>query len=381
MTPPTRYLNRMLLFLGVALIVAFLLVGTLAKAFLANPILNGLIVLVLAFGALYTIRQVMMLRREVNWLDGFRRADPALSDLPAPILLAPMATMLGERQGRMSLSTMSMRSLLDSISSRLDEGREISRYLIGLLIFLGLLGTFWGLLQTIDSVGSTIATLSPASEDFSSFFSDLQAGLEAPLGGMGIAFSSSLFGLAGSLVLGFLELQAGQAQSRFYMDFEEWLSSHTRLAGGGPGALEGEAFVPAYVQALLEQTADSLDNLQRVISRSEEGRASSQAAIMALSDNLATLTDQMRGEQEQLRRLGEAQADLRPVLERLVAGERERGGLDEASRNHLRNLDVYVMRLLEEAGQGRNQMVSEIRSEIKLLARTIAALAIDNDPR
>ncbi len=380
MTLPTRYLNRMLLFLGVALIVVFLLLGPVATAFLSNPILNGLIILVLLFGALHVFRQVMMLRREVNWLEGFRRADPALSTLPAPILLAPMATMLGERQGRMSLSAMSMRSLLDSISSRLDEGREISRYLIGLLIFLGLLGTFWGLLQTIDAVADTIATLSPTSDDFSSFFSDLQAGLQAPLAGMGIAFSSSLFGLAGSLVLGFLELQAGQAQSRFYMDFEEWLSTHTRLAGGGPAGLEGEGSVPAYVQALLEQTAESLDSLQRVIARSEEGRVTSQAAIMALSDNLANLTDQMRGEQEHLRRLGDVQADLRPALERLAQGsERERGGLDEASRNHLRNLDVYVMRLLEEASQGRNQLVSEIRSEIKLLARTIAAL--DEDRR
>ena len=380
MTLPTRYLNRMLLFLGVALIVVFLLLGPVATAFLSNPILNGLIILVLLFGALHVFRQVMMLRREVNWLEGFRRADPALSTLPAPILLAPMATMLGERQGRMSLSAMSMRSLLDSISSRLDEGREINRYLIGLLIFLGLLGTFWGLLQTIDAVADTIATLSPTSDDFSSFFSDLQAGLQAPLAGMGIAFSSSLFGLAGSLVLGFLELQAGQAQSRFYMDFEEWLSTHTRLAGGGPAGLEGEGSVPAYVQALLEQTAESLDSLQRVIARSEEGRVTSQAAIMALSDNLANLTDQMRGEQEHLRRLGDVQADLRPALERLAQGsERERGGLDEASRNHLRNLDVYVMRLLEEASQGRNQLVSEIRSEIKLLARTIAAL--DEDRR
>ncbi len=380
MTLPTRYLNRMLLFLGVAVIVVFLLLGPVATAFLSNPILNGLIILVLLFGALHVFRQVMMLRREVNWLEGFRRADPALSTLPAPILLAPMATMLGERQGRMSLSAMSMRSLLDSISSRLDEGREISRYLIGLLIFLGLLGTFWGLMQTIDAVADTISTLSPTSDDFSSFFSDLQAGLQAPLAGMGIAFSSSLFGLAGSLVLGFLELQAGQAQSRFYMDFEEWLSTHTRLASGGPAGLEGEGSVPAYVQALLEQTAESLDSLQRVIARSEEGRVTSQAAIMALSDNLANLTDQMRGEQEHLRRLGDVQADLRPALERLAQGsERERGGLDEASRNHLRNLDVYVMRLLEEASQGRNQLVSEIRSEIKLLARTIAAL--DEDRR
>ena len=264
-----------------------------------------------------------------------------------------------------------------SDSNWVAQGREVA---LTLLIFLGLLGTFWGLLQTIDAVADTIATLSPTSDDFSSFFSDLQAGLQAPLAGMGIAFSSSLFGLAGSLVLGFLELQAGQAQSRFYMDFEEWLSTHTRLAGGGPAGLEGEGSVPAYVQALLEQTAESLDSLQRVIARSEEGRVTSQAAIMALSDNLANLTDQMRGEQEHLRRLGDVQADLRPALERLAQGsERERGGLDEASRNHLRNLDVYVMRLLEEASQGRNQLVSEIRSEIKLLARTIAAL--DEDRR
>jgi len=360
----------MLLFLVLVLVVAGLLVGPLQHAFMANPILNGLILVVLLFGMAYVFRQVLMLRIEVNWIEGFRRSDPALSVLPAPRLLAPIAAMLGKRQGRITLSAMATRSLLDSIGARLEEGREISRYLIGLLIFLGLLGTFWGLLQTVNAVGTTISTLQPAGDDFTGFFNDLQAGLQAPLSGMGLAFSSSLFGLAGSLVLGFLELQAGQAQGRFYMDFENWLSSYTRLAGGGLG-LESDHSVPAYVQALLEQTADSLDNLQRIIQRSEEGRSSSQNSLMALSERLAALTDQMGGEQQLLRRLAEGQSELRPVLERLAQGS---AGLDEASRNHLRNLDVYVMRLLEETTQGRHQLISELRSEIKLLARTIAAL-------
>lgn len=173
-------------------------------------------------------------------------------------------------------------------------------------------------------------------------------------------------------------LAYGQAQGRFYMDFEEWLSTHTRLASGALSS-EGEQSVPAYVQALLEQTADSLDSLQRIIQRSEEGRSSSQTSLMALSENLATLTDQMGAEQNLLRRLAESQMELKPVLERMAqANERSTIGLDEASRNHLRNLDVYVMRLVEETTQGRNQLISEIRSEIKLLARTIAAL---NDDR
>ncbi len=379
MTPPTRYLNRMLLFLGMVAVVAGLLVGQLYRTFMASPILNGLIGLVLLFGLIYVFRQVIMLRVEVNWIESFRRSDPALSVVPAPTLLAPIVAMLGERQGSISLSATAMRSLLDSIGARLEEGREISRYLIGLLIFLGLLGTFWGLLQTVSAVGNTINTLSPSGEDFNSFFSELQAGLQAPLSGMGVAFSSSLFGLAGSLVLGFMELQAGQAQSRFYMDFEEWLSTHTRLASGVLGG-EGEQSIPAYVQALLEQTADSLDSLQRIIQRNEEGRTSSQTSLMALSEKLATLTDQMRSGQELLVRLAENQMDLKPVLERLAqAGEQNRSGLDEASRNHLRNLDVYVMRLLEETTQGRNQLIGELRSEIKLLARTIAAL--DDDRR
>jgi hypothetical protein len=271
-----------------------------------------------------------------------------------------------------------MRSLLDGIASRLDEARETARYLIGLLIFLGLLGTFWGLLDTITAVGATIRGLSGEGGDFAALFGSLKAGLEAPLTGMGTAFSSSLFGLAGSLVLGFLDLQAGQAQNRFYNDLEEWLSGLTRLGTGGFG--DGDQSVPAYVSALLEQTAESLDNLQRMIGRSEDGRASSNTTLLSLSDKLATLTDQMRSEQDLMIKLIEAQLEMKPVLQRLGEAT-ERAAvvtLDETSRSHLRNLDVYVMRLLEESAQARDEVVQALRSEIKLLARTIAASGGDS---
>ncbi|MCZ6524382.1 MAG: flagellar motor protein MotA, partial [Alphaproteobacteria bacterium] len=217
---------------------------------------------------------------------------------------------------------------------------------------------------------------SVGSGDFANLFDTLQKGLRAPLTGMGTAFSSSLFGLSGSLVLGFLDLQASQAQNRFYNDLEEWLSSYTRLSSGGLG--DGDQSVPAYVQALLEQSADTLDELQRTMARGEDSRASANSTLLALAEKLAMLTDQMRTEQNLLAKLAEGQIEMKPVLQRLaVAAESDRGGLDEASRNHLRNLDVYVLRLLEETSEGRNQVIHELRSEIKLLARTIAAVGGD----
>lgn len=373
MTRPQRFLTRMALFLAAVAGVSALLFMPMQRAFLANPLLNGLILLVLLFGIGFIIRQVFLLRTEVEWLNNFRRPEPGIALPPAPRLLAPMAAMFGDRNQRVSFSTLSTRSLLDSISARLDEEREISRYLIGLMIFLGLLGTFWGLLETVSSVGETIRALAPESQDFGQLFAQLKSGLEHPLSGMGTAFSSSLFGLAGSLVLGFLDLQAGQAQNRFYNEFEEWLASQTKITRGGL-AIEADASVPAYVQALLEQTADSLDNLQRTIARGEDARNSANNALLQLSERLATLGDQMRAEQSLLVRLAESQMELKPVLAK-IAGSQDMGGLDEASRTHLRNLDVYATRMLEELREGRQQLSQDMRSEIRLLTRTIAALA------
>ena len=374
MTDPRRYLTRQILFVVLVgfLVWGLYISGPLRSAFLANPALNGLIAGLLVVGIFFALRQVQRLRPEVRWLEAYRRSDGASAGTP-PVLLSPMATMLGDGlRGRVSLSTISMTSLLDTIDSRLDESRELSRYLVGLLIFLGLLGTFWGLLRTIGSVQVTIQGLS-ASGDAAALFSDLIAGLQAPLSGMGTAFSSSLFGLGGALVLGFLDLQTGQAQNRFYNDLEEWLSSITRLTTGS-GIGGGDASVPAYVSALLEQTAESLDNLQHAISREEDSRSSANATLLSLADRLATLTDSMRAEQDLMVRLAESQMEIKPVLQSLrqVLDVDRSISLDEASRAHLRNLDVYVMRLLEESAAGRKEMVEEFRSEIKLLARTMA---------
>jgi len=349
MTRPQRYLNRMIIFLAAVAVVIVVLTGALSSAFMANPLLNGLILGVLVAGIVYVFRQVLMLRPAVEWLSAYRREDKDVEDLHVPSVLSPVATLLRERRGRLSLSTLSMRSLLDSIGARLDEAREISRYAISLLIFLGLLGTFWGLLQTIGAIGGTIDALDVSSGDVATMFNDLKAGLSKPLGGMGTAFSSSLFGLAGSVVLGFLDLQAGQAQSRFYNDLEEWLSGMTRLSAAGPATGEGDQSVPAYVSALLEQTAESVDNLQRTFARSEESREATNQALLTLSEKLAGLDDVMRAAH----------------------------GLDDASKEHLRNIDVQLGRLQQHMTQSRDALMDELRSEIKLLARTIAGAIED----
>ena len=288
-----------------------------------------------------------------------------------------MAAMLGDRQGRFSLSAMSLRSLLDGISSRLEESRDLSRYMIGLLIFLGLLGTFWGLLQTIQSVGDVIGDLTIGTGDFSAVFGNLKAGLQAPLSGMGTAFSSSLFGLAGSLILGFLELQAGQAQNHFFNELEDWLASQTRLASSALSITEsGDQSVPAYVQALLEQTADSLENLQRTMERGEEGRLNANNNIAALAERVTTLTDQMKTEQSLMVKLAETQLEIKPLLASLTEDAIQRTSpIDEAVVQNIRNIDIQMARLLEELATGRGELVSELRSEIRVLSRTMAAIA------
>lgn len=371
MTSPKRYVIRMSLFVLAVLFVCGFLFLPLQNAFVANVGLNGLIVGVLILGIAYNFRQTFMLYPEVAWIENYRKSSGAVSSTRPPRLLSPMATMLGERKDSLSLSALSMRSLLDGIASRLDESRDLSRYNIGLLIFLGLLGTFWGLLETVGSIKGVIDNLSVAGGDFTAVFGNLKSGLSAPLSGMGTAFSSSLFGLAGSLVLGFLDLQASQSQNRFYNDLEEWLSSLTRLSSGGI-AVEGDQSVPAYVQALLEQTAESLENLQRTLARGAESNIQSNKNLTRLTESLGILGDQMRSEQNLLIKLAESQNDLRSTLERLAQAQTG-AGIDEATQTHIRNIDVYMARLLEELAAGRDDVVQQMRSEIKLLARTIAA--------
>ena len=374
-----RFLVRMILFLVLVAALAVALGRPLVTAFMGNPGVNGVILVILLAGIAYIFRQVLLLDPEIDWIENFRYHqdgdDPTPESASAPRLLAPMARMLATRQGRrVSLSATSLQTLLDGIGSRLAETRETSRYLIGVLIFLGLLGTFYGLLETVRSVGGVLGGLSVGGGDATRAFADLKSGLESPLAGMSTAFSSSLFGLAGSLVLGFLDLQAGQAQNRFYNDLEEWLSTYTRLSGGQLGD-GGDGSVPAYIQALLEQTADSLENLQRILARSEEGRIGANATLTSLTDRLGVLGEQMKAGQILMVRLAENQLELKPSLTRLADVAEGSLGHDDVLRSHLRNIEAYLARLTEDVAQGRAQSVQELRSEIRILARTIAALA------
>lgn len=389
MTNSQRYVNRAVLFLVLTGIVAVVLREIAVSAFLRNPWLNGLILAVLLLGVAYNLRRMVRLKPEARWIEAYRTAAPDRSTMEVPRLLAPIAAALAERdrprRTRTSFSALSLRYLLDSVSSRLDESRDTARYLTGLLIFLGLLGTFWGLLEALNSIGGVIASMTRGGDDLVGLFNDVIGQLTGPIAGMGTAFSASLFGLAGSLVLGFLDLQASQAQNGFYNDLEEWLSGQTRLSTTDAPGLEGggSASMPAYVAALLQQTADNLERLQQLMARGEDGRGELQGALATLNQRLAALTDRVGRDQEGMERLLDGQqALLRHLAQeqqqqrRVGGGAGEAGGgLDAATREHIRNTDVQLGRLVDELARGRGELSREIRNEIKLVARTIAIVA------
>ena len=320
LTRPQVFLWRMLVFLVLATLLAIILdgqTGQLRASFMANPGLNALIIGVLLFGIVYVFRQVINLYPEINWVNNFRIADPGLTVEKAPVLLAPMATMLRDRTGHLALATGSMRSLLDFVASRLDEQRETTRYLVGLLIFLGLLGTFWGLLETVTSVGSTIGALDTTGGENVMLFDQLKEGLAGPLKGMGTAFSCSMFGLAGSLILGFLDLQAGHAQSRFYNELEDWLSGITELQSA---ETTGAGVPPQLRFALIEMQrslSDLNDKVEMKVLNDPTG-----AAVKDLAQGVDKLIRQMRAEQKVVREWADEQAqqqhELAAVLKQIT---------------------------------------------------------------
>ena len=328
LSTPAIYLVRMLVFLAlVGLLGAILIMqkdSNLVAAFKTNPLLNGLILGVLVFGVLFAFRQVVRLYPEISWINAFRIADPGLAQDFNPVLLAPMATLLRERTGTLSLSTTSMRSIMDSIGTRLDEARDTGRYLVGLLVFLGLLGTFWGLLETIQSVGKAISTLDTKAADAGAMFDELKASLSAPLKGMGTAFSASLLGLSGSLVLGFLELQASHAHNRFYNELEEWLSGITELtpagAGSGNDQLNRQLYGALFeVQRSIAQISDQLGAGGGAVG----GGAPNDAAVRELANGVSQIISQMRAEQTVVRKWVDEQSaqsqDVTAALKELVS--------------------------------------------------------------
>jgi hypothetical protein len=304
---PRIFLVRMLVFLVLCALVAIVLYRQIITAFFANPGLNALIGAVLLIGIILAFRQVIRLYPEVAWVNNFRIADPGLALDRHPTLLAPMAAILGgERSGRMTISQQTMRHLLDSIATRLDEARDISRYMTGLLVFLGLLGTFWGLIETVGSVRDVINGLRVGG-DAGALFDTLKEGLAAPLGGMGISFSSSLFGLAGSLILGFLDLQSSQAQNRFYTDLEDWLATTVRGYSGAAGP-SGD------LQA-------AMDRLRATFEEGGSNRATT-TAMANLAEAIQGLVTHMRTEQQMIREWadgqGEQSREIKKLLERLA---------------------------------------------------------------
>ncbi len=337
LTPPGVFLLRMTIFLTLVCFLAAILFEQLEKSLWTNPGLNGLIIGVLCLGIIYAFRQVMRLYPEIRWVNAYRIADPGLTIAHKPTLLAPMATMLRDRTGSLSLSTGAMRALMDSIGSRLDEARDTGRYLVGLLVFLGLLGTFWGLLDTIQQVGRAIDTLDNKATDNVQMFGELKAGLSAPLKGMGTAFSASLLGLSGSLVLGFLELQASHAQNRFYNELEEWLSGITELTPAG-----GIGSSADYVnRQLLGAVVDMQRALEDFTGRLSEQQVAPPAVLAGgkaaaapeevreLARGVNQLVNQMRSEQKVVREWvdeqAQQQAEVATMLKSLADTMKRKG--------------------------------------------------------
>ena len=313
LSSPRIFLLRMLVFVILGGLIAFVLYKQIEVAFMANPGLNALIVGVLVIGIILALRQVIRLYPEITWVNNFRLGDPGLAIERPPTLLAPMAAILGgSRSSGVAMSPQLLRGILDSIATRLDEARDISRYMTGLLVFLGLLGTFWGLIETVSSVGNVIQGLKPGG-DAATMFDTLREGLAAPLSGMGISFSSSLFGLAGSLVLGFLDLQAGQAQNRFYTELEDWLSTnvydHSTDAGSGVNMAAG-AIMSGELRGAIERLKDTIG---------ETGGSKAATSAMAnLAEAIQGLVHHMRSEQQMIRDWVDSQSEQHREIRRLL---------------------------------------------------------------
>ncbi len=348
---------------------------------MGNPGVNGVILGILVAGIAYIFRQVLLLDPEIDWIESFRHREaggeePMAGRRPAPRLLAPMARMLGARQvGRVSLSASSLQTLLDGIGSRLNETRETSRYLIGVLIFLGLLGTFYGLLETVRSVGGVIGGLNVGG-------SDLAARLRQPQIRAGIAAGRDGHRVQLVAVRARRQSRAGFSRPPGGSGAEPLLQRPRRVAvdlypvvGRRLWAMAATPRSRSISRRLLEQTADSLENLQRILARGEESRIGANSTLTALTDRLGILGEQMKAGQMLMLRLAENQLELKPALARLADIAEGSVGHDDALRSHLRNIEAYTARLIEDLAQGRAQSVQELRGEIRILARTIAALA------
>ena len=379
-TQPFRQIVTMLVVMVIVVAIGYLLFPTVSPIFLVSPYLNGFILSVFVFGVFASFWQMRALFSAVGWIEGFALDRPGHEFVKAPRLLASLAALLSDSRSRKSINASSASSILDSVSTRLDESRDILRYIVNLLIFLGLLGTFYGLATTIPAVVDTIRTLAP-TEGGSSIdsFDNLMTGLEEQLGGMGTAFASSLLGLAGSLIVGLLEIFAGHGQNRFYMELEEWLSSITKVGHGGDDAAGIDGSV---ISELMGQTTHQIESLKELVMRGEEQRMRTDGRLASLAEAISVLAKQISNQS----RGGKGGAGSPEVMER-IAGGQDRivealgnmgEGMDAEARMRLRNIDVQLLRVLEEMSSGRQDSIAEIRQDFATLIYTLQQ-AINQD--
>jgi len=366
---PVRQIMMMLIALGLSGSGVYVALPRVLPVFQANPWLNGFILLVFVFGVLACFWQVVQLIGSVRWIERFAAGETHDDDRP-PSLLAPLATMLRTRGARMQLGSSSTRSILDTVADRIDEEREFTRYIVNLLIFLGLLGTFYGLATTVPAVVETIRSLSPQEgEESLAVFRRLMSGLETQLGGMGVAFASSLLGLAGSLIVGLLELFAGHGQNRFYRELEEWLSTFTRVSfSSGEDAVGGDNGV---ISEVLDTMAEQMDAMQAMFVQSAEGRDRVNDKLVELVDGITAMNyrqDQNDNIAASLERVAIGQEALTEVMRSYGSD----AGIDAESRMRLRSIDVQMLRILEEISAGRQESLAELRRDIDLLVKTFA---------
>ncbi|WP_420862776.1 biopolymer transporter ExbB [Algirhabdus cladophorae] len=365
---PIRQITLMLLSLGLVAVGAYLAFPAVSPVFLANPYLNGFILLVFAIGVIACFWQVVSLIKSVNWIEGFASNRVGHQMTLAPQLLAPLAALLRSRKAQMKVSSSSSQSILDSVATRIDEAREITRYIVNLLIFLGLLGTFYGLATTVPALVETIRGLAPQEgEGGVEIFARLMGGLENQLQGMGVAFASSLLGLAGSLVVGLLELFASHGQNRFYRELEEWLSSITRIGfSSTDGDSSGEQ---NFMAGVLDSMAEQMESMQLMFVQSDAARSHTDEKLGQLAEAIGRMAQSKDdgGSNADLLRIAEGQEALLTKLNSESMGD----GLDAEARMRLRSIDVQLLRILEEMAAGRQESVADLRAEIAQLTQTI----------
>lgn len=353
--------------------------GPLSGAFAHNVWLNGVILGAFIVGVVWAYKRLFSLMKEKKWLDALAIGEEKFPGVPQPSVLKPLQTYLAHN-GASRHQPVAITMLLDSVDARLEDTRDVSRYLIGLMIFLGLLGTFWGLSQTIGAITGIISGIDVGAADIRQSFDVLKQGLQSPLAGMGTAFSCSMFGLAASMILGFLEVHLSKAGVRFFYDFEEKLAELLRVETVSVLTEDTDVFRggQAYTSSLMEQNAETLSRLLTVLQGQEDGRSNALKLTQTVAEKLTLLTEQMTVQQHLLQKIAQSHVDLQSQLyafSKTVMDQQAHSSLNEGLKEYLRNLDTTTLRILEEMIEGRAQGVQDIRGEIRLVAKTISALA------